>query len=87
VPAQSTQDVAAETFQVAWRRLEAVPFDAAPWLYAVARRVLANERRAASRRAALPELTRDAPELIQRELRQPDGALRHERNPGDESRA
>jgi RNA polymerase sigma-70 factor (ECF subfamily) len=51
-------DVAAETFLVAWRRLEVVPADATPWLYGVARRVLANERRAESRRAALAERMR-----------------------------
>lgn len=39
------EDVAAETFLIAWRRLEAVPRDELPWLLSVARRVLANERR------------------------------------------
>lgn len=46
-------DVVAETFLVAWRRLEDVPDDALPWLYATARRVLANQRRSADRSAAL----------------------------------
>ena len=54
-------DVAAETFLIAWRRLEVVPVDAAPWLYGVARRVLANERRAENRRVALAERIRAAP--------------------------
>ena len=51
------QDAAAETFLVAWRRLEEVPEgDAARvWLYATARRVIANQRRSARRRAALQE--------------------------------
>ena len=53
VPRDVAQDVVAETFLVAWRRLEDVPDDALPWLFAVARRVLANERRSADRRAAL----------------------------------
>lgn len=39
------EDVAAETFLVAWRRLDEVPRSSLPWLYAVARNVLANERR------------------------------------------
>lgn len=52
-PAEVAQDVAAETFLVAWRRLEDVPDDALPWLFGVARRVLANERRSAGRGAAL----------------------------------
>jgi RNA polymerase sigma-70 factor, ECF subfamily len=48
-------DVVAETFTIAWRRLEEVPEgDAALyWLYATARRVLANHRRAQRRRANL----------------------------------
>lgn len=49
------QDVLAETFVVAWRRLEVVPADdrAILWLYAVARRVLANQRRGQKRRYQL----------------------------------
>ena len=43
----------AETFLVAWRRLDSVPEQAKPWLLAVARRVLANQRRAEDRRSAL----------------------------------
>lgn len=49
----AAQDVVADTFLVAWRRLEDVPEDALPWLYGVARRVLANQRRSAVRSAAL----------------------------------
>jgi RNA polymerase sigma factor (sigma-70 family) len=48
-------DVVSETFLVAWRRLESVPDDPLPWLYGVARRVLANQRRSANRRRALSE--------------------------------
>ncbi|HUA43463.1 MAG TPA: sigma-70 family RNA polymerase sigma factor [Streptosporangiaceae bacterium] len=49
---ETARDVAAETFLVAWRRLDVVPADdtrAAPWLYGVARRVLANAERARRR--------------------------------------
>jgi RNA polymerase sigma-70 factor, ECF subfamily len=49
----AAQDVVAETFLVAWRRLDDIPDDALPWLYGVARRVLANQRRSAARGAAL----------------------------------
>jgi RNA polymerase sigma-70 factor, ECF subfamily len=52
-PAEAAQDAVAETFLVAWRRLDDVPADALPWLYGVARRVLANQRRSAKRGAAL----------------------------------
>jgi RNA polymerase sigma-70 factor (ECF subfamily) len=48
-------DVVAETFLIAWRRLDELPPDAKPWLLGVARRVLANQRRAAGRRRALAE--------------------------------
>ncbi len=50
-------DVLAETFLVAWRRIRDVPVgDAArPWLLAVARRVLANQRRGSHRRHELAQ--------------------------------
>jgi RNA polymerase sigma-70 factor, ECF subfamily len=51
--AVDADDAVAETFLVAWRRLDDVPDDAKPWLLGVARRVLANQRRAARRRDAL----------------------------------
>lgn len=46
-------DAAAETFAVAWRRRDRMPRGAElPWLYGVARRVLANQQRSARRRRA-----------------------------------
>jgi RNA polymerase sigma-70 factor (ECF subfamily) len=56
----AAQDVVADTFLVAWRRLEDVPDDALPWLYGTARRVLANQRRSADRSAALERRVADA---------------------------
>lgn len=47
------EDVVAEVFLTAWRRLEDVPSDARVWLLGVARRVLANKRRSETRQAAL----------------------------------
>jgi RNA polymerase sigma-70 factor (ECF subfamily) len=51
------QDVAAEVFLTAWRRLDDVPRGDAGrvWLYATARRVIGNQRRSSRRRAALQE--------------------------------
>ena len=49
-------DVLSETFLVAWRRIDSVPTDGLPWLLGVARRVLANQRRAEARRGALVQL-------------------------------
>src|SRR5919198_2216379 len=47
---QAAEDVAGETFAVAWRRKEAIPDVPLPWLYGIAVRVIANERRASTRR-------------------------------------
>lgn len=49
------QDAAAETFTVAWRRLEDLPAaeGVRPWLYGVTRKVMANQRRGSVRRAHL----------------------------------
>lgn len=49
INADAAQDVTAETFLVAWRRRASMPADPLPWLYAIARRVLANQRRSATR--------------------------------------
>lgn len=61
-------DAAAETFTVAWRKLRSVPDEpgALPWLYGVARRVVANHDRSRRRRERLGakaavEPTRTAP--------------------------
>lgn len=55
VDAADVDDIVAEVFTVAWRRLDAVPDDdcALPWLYAVAYRAIANLRRSERRRAGL----------------------------------
>ena len=51
---QTAEDVVADVFVVAWRKLGEVPDDdPLPWLLAVARRTLANHRRAGMRELAL----------------------------------
>ena len=58
----SAQDVVAETFLVAWRRLEELPGDPLPWLLVVARNTVANRRRSTYRaRVVQLELARLAP--------------------------
>ncbi len=53
---EDASDVVAEAFLVAWRRLDEVPIGRERlWLYAVARRVTANVRRAEGRRTRLSE--------------------------------
>jgi len=56
--AEDAADVVAETFLVAWRRAADVPVggEARLWLFGVARRVLANQRRGESRRNRLAEV-------------------------------
>ena len=54
VPREDAADVVAETFLVAWRRLDDVDERSAlPWLYAVARRVLLSQQRATRRQHAI----------------------------------
>ncbi|HKR98995.1 MAG TPA: sigma-70 family RNA polymerase sigma factor [Candidatus Dormibacteraeota bacterium] len=52
------EDVVADTFAVAWRRLDSVPEPALPWLLATARRVIANRARGERRRLRLFERMR-----------------------------
>lgn len=54
--ADVVDDVVADALLVAWRRLDDIPRGAElPWCYGVARRCLANERRAEARRLGLVE--------------------------------
>jgi RNA polymerase sigma factor (sigma-70 family) len=46
----TADDVVAETFMIAWQRLDDVPADPLPWLIRVARNVRLNLRRGARRR-------------------------------------
>jgi RNA polymerase sigma-70 factor (ECF subfamily) len=47
-------DVMAEVFLAAWRRVEEIPSGSElPWLYGVARNVIANQRRSVGRRSRL----------------------------------
>ena len=49
----TAEDIAADTFAVAWRRRSDLPDEPLPWLYGVARRVIANQRRSQQRRGSL----------------------------------
>ena len=49
----AAEDIAADTFVVAWRRLDAKPADQLPWLLGIARHVIHNARRSDRRRARL----------------------------------
>jgi RNA polymerase sigma-70 factor (ECF subfamily) len=54
-PAATADDVVAEVFLIAWRRLEEVPEDELAWLLRITRGVLSNRRRGEGRRSALRE--------------------------------
>lgn len=59
---ETARDVTAETFLVAWRRLDAIPqLNALPWLYATAHNVMRQELRGRSRRSRLDEQLRAQP--------------------------
>lgn len=53
VERDAAQEVVAETFLVAWRRLADVPGEPLPWLLVVARNTVRNHRRSAYRRRQL----------------------------------
>jgi RNA polymerase sigma-70 factor (ECF subfamily) len=63
---EDAADVVSETFMIAWRRLDEVPQgdEARLWLYGVARRVLANQRRGLQRRERLDARLRDEVALV-----------------------
>lgn len=62
VPADA-EEAAASTFTIAWRRFDDAPPDELrrAWLYAIARRVLANARRGRDRRSRLLDRLRAQP--------------------------
>ena len=49
-------EVTAETFLVAWQRLDAVPAESLPWLYGVARNVILRQLSASAKQAKAREL-------------------------------
>ena len=53
--ADSVEDAVAETFLIAWRRIERMPQEPAdlPWLYSIAYRVIGHQYRSRSRRSRL----------------------------------
>lgn len=72
---EDAADVVAETFAVAWRRVDALPpgAEARLWLYGVARNVLANHRRGLARhRHRSVELDTDVADLY---AHSPEGSV------------
>ena len=63
-PGDVVDDVVSETFLVCLRRIDAVPDAALPWLYGVARKTLANERRRRARTSPVPSEAVADPEPV-----------------------
>jgi RNA polymerase sigma-70 factor (ECF subfamily) len=61
---EQADEVVAETFVVAWRRLAEIPAAELPWLFGVARRVSANIRRSDQRRLALQDRMAEQARLL-----------------------
>ena len=51
----AAEDVLADTFLVAWRRLDDMPAEPLPWLLVIARNTMANDRRSRARRRRLSD--------------------------------
>jgi RNA polymerase sigma-70 factor (ECF subfamily) len=64
VGADAADEIAAETFLIAWRRFDAVPGEPLPWLYGVARNITLRQHEATRRQVR-------AREAAQRERRAP----------------
>ncbi|MET0426846.1 MAG: sigma-70 family RNA polymerase sigma factor [Actinoplanes sp.] len=84
VPPSDAEDVLAAVFTIVWRRLDQVPADARPWLFAVARNVLANQARWRVRHGVV-----DVRMVVAGERGEPDatgGVVRAERPPARRGR-
>ncbi|HEY3737190.1 MAG TPA: sigma-70 family RNA polymerase sigma factor [Jatrophihabitans sp.] len=55
VDPDTAREIVSETFLIAWRRLPEMPENVLPWLYATARRVIANELRRQHRSRAFSD--------------------------------
>jgi RNA polymerase sigma-70 factor (ECF subfamily) len=55
IGAEHADEIAAETFLIAWRRFESLPAEPLPWLYGVARNVVLRQRAAAAREGVMVE--------------------------------
>ena len=60
----AVDDVVSETFLVCLRKIDSVPDEALPWLYAVARKTLANHRRKLARQASAKAVPAGEPDPV-----------------------
>jgi RNA polymerase sigma-70 factor (ECF subfamily) len=64
VDPNAVDDIVSETMLTLWRRLDEVPPDALPWTYGVARRQVANHRRAGRRHLRLVRRAESEPRPV-----------------------
>ena len=72
---ERADDIVADVFVVAWRRLEAVPDEAMPWLLGVARKTIANRLRSTRRQFALATRLAAQVPAVQMESSSSDAAV------------
>ncbi len=75
VDPDTAQEVVAETFLVAWRRLRDVPGDPLPWLIVVARNTISNDRRSVYRARTLETELRRLASVSRASEEAPDGEV------------
>jgi RNA polymerase sigma-70 factor, ECF subfamily len=68
VSPEAVQDIVSETFLVAWRRHSELDGDPLPWLFGIARRVVANQLRGNARREALRDRLHSEPWVLEQNL-------------------
>jgi RNA polymerase sigma-70 factor, ECF subfamily len=71
----AADEIAAETFLVAWRRFDDLPTEALPWLYGVARNVVHRHRTKAGRYLQTLEALQRAPIAVLETTDDPDCGL------------
>ena len=71
----AVDDIVSETMLTLWRRLDEVPTDSLPWVYGVARRQIANYRRASQRHLRLVQRAGSQPRPVPVEAHRLDAEL------------
>ena len=75
VGADAAEEIADETFMIAWRRFDDVPPEPLPWLYEVARHVVQRYRAGVARQTAAREALAREPAVATDGLNGQDEAL------------
>ncbi|WP_154792057.1 RNA polymerase sigma factor [Occultella kanbiaonis] len=68
MPPAQVEDIVAETFLVAWRRLDDVPGEPRPWLFGIARNLMLRSMRSSGRWHALQVRLAAQPRVLSEDL-------------------